>query len=204
MKESKTPEEIQLELNNWLASIHNFGSIRQFYYVEESIKDAQKFFKDTPYKARRWPEDYNMDGIGEKSESDVFFQKFNTRLNDIDDILVLKKYLTDDELKERLTPKSYMYLQTENLANKYVLDLERKELEHQLNVKLVEIEELKKKIDPENYLSDRLICKQINDKFITITDKFTEAEYKFISNKRFNSDTEFYSTIENLKNTRNP
>jgi len=202
MKEEKTPEEIQLELNKWLSSIHKFGSIRQFYALEESYKDADRLINSRLGKKPMYPEDYNMEGIGDKSDSDVFFKKINAGADDISDLLILKKYLTDDELKERLTPDSYMYIQTDELANKYVLILERKELERQLQDKLDEIEALKKEIYDENYLSERVVCRKINNKFRIITDKFTNAEYKFLMNKQFNTDKELDDAIEDLKNTR--
>jgi len=146
MKETKTPEEIQSELNSWLEKVNNFGSVRKFYELEESVQAASNLIDNKIIKCAMYPEDYDVAGIGTKADCDKFFTKFNDSVEYLEDILVLKKYLTDTELKERLQPDVYINLETDKVADKYLIHVKNKELKNLIQQKQLEIEALKTEI----------------------------------------------------------
>ena len=203
MKEEKTPEEIQLELNQWLEKVHDFGSIRQFYYLEKSIRSAQRFLDPGPFKAYCWPEDYNIDELGTKSDSDVFFKKINSSADDINDLLILKKYLTDDELKERLDWWNYIYIQTDELADRYIRTQKQKELDREIAKHLQKIEELKEQMAGDDYVKHRLICTTVGDDGRFVSGFFNNHEAKLIAEQHFKTIEEQDAFVESVKSARN-
>lgn len=146
MKEEKTPEKIQAELNSWLEKVNDFGSVRQFYALEESYKDANRLINSRLGKKPMYPEDYDTAGIGTKVDCDKFFTEFNNKVEYLEDILVLKKYLTDSELKERLLPEVYINLETDKVVQRYLIHIKNKELKNEIQHKQLEIEALKSEI----------------------------------------------------------
>lgn len=111
----KTKEEIIQELNNWIETVNNFGSkkfnVISYDWIDWGNNEHSEFYKITGIEVNKmkwYPEDSPFKDCGSKPESDVLFKKINMFGGEFDLINQLQKYLSDDELKERLTEETYM------------------------------------------------------------------------------------------------
>lgn len=84
---------------------------------------------------------------GSLAQSDPLYRKLNE--SPVESLTVLKmlsKYLTNKELKERLSFENYMLLETEKVIDKYILDRENKKTLNKIAKLRVELNSLEKSL----------------------------------------------------------
>lgn len=91
-----------------------------------------------------YPEDSTFDDCGSKSDIDIFFKKINENGLEPELAEFLKEYLSDEELKERLTEDNYMScIVVQDLIDAYLKRKKIRTIERKLLTKEQELVEVR-------------------------------------------------------------
>jgi len=116
-----------------------------YKYYED---DPDEFNKEFVSPINVFVEDsYLYKNTGSLKNSDPLYKKIDeTAFDDIIDLKVLQKYLTNEELKERLGFENYMLIETEKLIDDLLKRQKEKATREKISKLKREIKELEKKL----------------------------------------------------------
>ena len=115
------------------------------------IKDGDKVSMKSLLKL--YPEDSKFNDCGSKSDIDVFFKKINDSEFEPELMDYLKEYLTDEELKDRLTEDNFMAnVKVPELIKIWQKNVKLKELKREINEKEQDLIQLKNKLNSSSTL----------------------------------------------------
>jgi hypothetical protein len=99
-------------------------------------------------KIQMYPEDSKFNDCGSKSDIDVFFKKINESGFEHELVEYLKQYLTNDELKDRLTEDNFMSnVKVPELIKIWQKNVKLKELKQEIAKKEQDLNQLKNKLN---------------------------------------------------------
>lgn len=120
---TREEEKIGFELNDWVSNLklNDFQKEKTYdqsyeYYETRISQDGNQ--SEIIWNGIATPTYDPTFGVDGEKSGEFFFKELNQRLKDWDDILVLKKYLDKNELREVLSYDNHMYILTDDFYNR--------------------------------------------------------------------------------------